>query len=108
MPRIALNAPEVVEAMLVGCHDAFCDSGASFSCTEIELIVEVYRAFGHEDWVEAILEGHAAEDDEGDDHYGWYLRREAEWAEAQGQTTQAAKLYEQADDWEREMAEGAI
>lgn len=51
-------------------HEAFCDHATSFSCGEIEMIAELYRAWGHDDMADSIIRSHADGDDEGDDHYG--------------------------------------
>jgi hypothetical protein len=56
---------DTFEAMLVGPENTF----ASFSCIEIEAVVDVLRKAGRDDTAEAVLEAHAHEDDEGDAHY---------------------------------------
>ena len=45
------------------------DAGPAFTCNEAEAIAEVMRAVGLDEAAEAWIAGHAAGDDEGDDHH---------------------------------------
>ena len=97
------EALAATRTMLGSCYEAFADNATSFSCGEIEMIADVYRAFDDAHAAECLLDSHCVDDDEGDEHYGRSLRLEAEREEGLGHTSAAAKLYEQADDWEEEQ-----
>lgn len=45
------------------------DLGPHMTCTETNVLAELLRAHGADDTAAALLEGHASEDEEGDDHY---------------------------------------
>lgn len=45
------------------------DVGGRFTCSEADELVDLLRTIGRDDLADSLAEGHADEDDEGDDHY---------------------------------------
>ncbi len=64
---------EVVHAVgeLVNVWDSYTldDLGPKLTCSEFEALAEVFKAAGHDDMAAVLLDSHAAEDDEGDEHH---------------------------------------
>lgn len=48
------------------------------TCTEAEALADVFRAIDRTDVAEIVLEEHAGQDDEGDQHYHLNANRETE------------------------------
>ena len=53
------------DLMLIGPETSF----ASFSCQEVDALCDVLNKAGRHETANGILEAHAEDDDEGDDHY---------------------------------------
>lgn len=49
-------------------HTAY-DVGPHLTCREADAMADFLRAYGQPDTADALIEGHAAEDEEGDAHY---------------------------------------
>ncbi|MGW0682892.1 hypothetical protein ACWD2L_05960 [Streptomyces sp. NPDC002754] len=71
--RAIVDAQEILTAVsaFVGTFDAWTlnDIGPHLTCTEVEVMAEVFRVSGYESSADTLIEGHAREDDEGDEHY---------------------------------------
>ena len=100
---ITHDALSAVSIMLNSCYEAFADQATSFSCTEIEMIADAYRAFGDGDTATSLIDCHSEGDDEGDDHFGHQLLLLACEQETKGLAAEAATLREQAAAWEKEL-----
>lgn len=71
---------EVAEA-IVAVSDldsgAWYDNGGHFTCTEADAVAGLLTALGLTDHAEALLQGHAEQDDEDDDVADWHHYDEA-------------------------------
>lgn len=62
-------------AMLLGIFDALGDTAGRFTCSEMEQIVEAYRAFGYGEEAEILMTMHAQGDDDYDDLHEVILKK---------------------------------
>lgn len=63
--RILQAAQDVAEQVA----EAFSEKATAFTCSEIEVLAELMRAVGKEDYADNIIDSHAEGDDEGDAHW---------------------------------------
>lgn len=71
--RVINDAQEILTAVsaFVGAFDDWTlnDIGPHLTCSETEIMAEVFRVSGYEGRADALIKGHARDDDEGDEHY---------------------------------------
>lgn len=68
-PTPAEDLDEKVRAVLDMLGECATDVGSHFTCTEAEMIADLFRAMGDDDGAAHWIDAHAEDDEEGDDHY---------------------------------------
>ena len=67
--RDAADLLALTQGALYTLRDALYDQAAAFTCSEVDVIVHLYREFGYWSVADDLLEAHAENDEPGDDHY---------------------------------------